>query len=174
MKRNNGRNCRRIMGIDPALSVTGYGIIDVREDRFSLIKAGVIKTSPKQLLPYRLDTIYESIIDLFSEYKPKVMVLEKVFVHYHHPTTAFLLGQARGIICLACAMTGSEFIEYSATRVKKAIVGQGLASKLQVQRMVATLLNMRSLPEYLDVTDALALAIAYSYISRADRLRNVV
>ncbi|MDD2703095.1 MAG: crossover junction endodeoxyribonuclease RuvC [Candidatus Omnitrophica bacterium] len=161
---------RRILGIDPALSVTGYGIIDAGDDRVLLVKAGVIKTSPRQPLPDRLNKIYVSIIDVVSEYKPEVMVLEKIFVHYQHPTTAFLLGQARGIICLACASAGLPLIEYSATRVKKAIVGQGLASKLQVQRMVGMILNLAVMPRYLDVTDALALAIAYNCIGKADCL----
>jgi crossover junction endodeoxyribonuclease RuvC len=167
-------NCRRILGIDPALSVTGYGLIDAGDDRVSLVKAGIIKTSPRQPLPDRLNKIYASIIDIMSEHKPAVMVLEKIFVHYQHPTTAFLLGQARGIICLACASAGLPLIEYSATRVKKAIVGNGLASKAQVQRMVGMMLNLTSLPRYLDVTDALALAMAYKYIGKADRLRNAI
>jgi crossover junction endodeoxyribonuclease RuvC len=147
-------------------------MIDVRDDRVSLVKAGIIRTSTRQPLPDRLNTIYTSIIELVTEYKPEVMVLEKIFVHYHHPTTAFLLGQARGIICLACAAAGIQLVEYSATRVKKAIVGRGLASKPQVQRMVGMLLCLDSLPRHLDVTDALALAIAYNYIGKADRLRN--
>ncbi len=165
---------RRIIGVDPALSVTGYGIVDAGDDRVSLVKAGVIKTSSRQPLPDRLNKIYVSIIDIMSAHKPEVMVLEKIFVHYHHPTTAFLLGQARGTICLACASAGLPLVEYSATRVKKAIVGQGLASKSQVQRMVGMTLNLSSLPRYLDVTDALALAIAYDRIGKADRLRSAI
>jgi crossover junction endodeoxyribonuclease RuvC len=96
------------------------------------------------------------------------MVLEKIYVHYHHQTTAFLLGQARGIICLACAQGNIPLVEYAATRIKKAIVGKGLASKAQVQRMVAKTLRLKSLPRYMDVTDALALAIAYSNIAKSD------
>jgi crossover junction endodeoxyribonuclease RuvC len=95
------------------------------------------------------------------------MVLEKLYAHYRHPTTAYLLGQARGVICLACARENIALVEYAATRVKKAIVGYGLASKYQVQRMVANILNLNRLPKYTDVTDALALAIAHSYMLRS-------
>jgi crossover junction endodeoxyribonuclease RuvC len=107
------------------------------------------------------------MIKLISDTKPDVMVLEKLYAHYRHPTTAYLLGQARGVICLACATKNIPLVEYAATRVKKAIVGRGLASKNQVQRMVANTLSLSSLPRYLDVTDALALAIAHSYMVRS-------
>jgi crossover junction endodeoxyribonuclease RuvC len=112
----------------------------------------------------RLDKIYRAITKLIVDSKPECMVLEKLYAHYRHPTTAYILGQARGVICLACAAKNIPLVEYAATRVKKAIIGQGLASKFQVQRMVASLLNLNSIPKYTDVTDALALAIAHSYI----------
>ncbi len=160
----------RILGIDPALAVTGYGIIDVRNNTRALVTAGAVITSYRQPLPERLDKIYESITGLIARTKPQVMVVEKLYVHYHHPTTAYLLGQARGIICLACAKGKIPLIEYAATRVKKAVVGKGLAPKSQVQRMVCTILRLKTQPKYNDVTDALALAIAYSYIMKTARM----
>ena len=156
----------RILGIDPALSVTGYGAIDAKKNSISLLEAGIISTHPKDALPKRLDKIYRGVKKLISDTKPDVMVLEKLYVHYRHPTTAYILGQARGVICLACATEDIALVEYSATRVKKAIVGKGLASKGQVQRMVAGTLNLNCLPKYHDVTDALALAIAHSFMTR--------
>jgi len=156
----------RILGVDPALSITGYGVIDARRNSLNLIEAGIISTSSKDRLPLRLDKIYGAITKLISDTKPDVLVLEKLYAHYRHPATAFLLGQARGVICLACETENIPLAEYAATRVKKAIVGKGLASKLQVQRMVATALSLNNLPKYMDVTDALALAIAHSQISR--------
>jgi crossover junction endodeoxyribonuclease RuvC len=153
----------RILGIDPALTVTGYGIIDFKKNRLSLLEAGIVKTSPRQALPQRLDKIYQVIAKLILDNKPDVIVLEKLYAHYRHPTTAYLLGQARGVICFTCAKENIPLVEYAATRVKKAMVGNGLASKYQVQRMVANILNLDSLPKYMDVTDALALAIAHSY-----------
>ena len=156
-----------ILGIDPALSITGYGVIEVKKSFLSLLEAGIISTSSRDALPKRLDRIYQAIVKLISDTKPDVMVLEKLYVHYRHPTTAYLLGQARGVICLACATKDIPLVEYAATRIKKAIVGRGSASKNQVQRMVANTLSLNCLPKYTDVTDALALAIAHSYMIRS-------
>jgi len=157
----------RILGVDPALTVTGYGVIEARKGSIVLLEAGIIQTSPKETVPKRLDKIYSGLTKLVSDTKPDLMVLEKLYAHYRHPTTAYLLGQARGVICLVCSKENIPLEEYAATRIKKAIVGNGLASKNQVQRMVAGLLNLKSLPKYSDVTDALALAIAHSYMMRA-------
>ena len=156
----------RILGIDPALTVTGYGIIDFKKNRLSLLEAGVVMTSAKQALPQRLDKIHRFILKLILKIKPDVVVLEKLYAHYRHPTTAYLLGQAYGVICLACEEENIPLVEYAATRVKKAVVGTGSASKYQIQRMVANVLNLDRLPKYMDVTDALALAMAHSYIAK--------
>lgn len=156
----------RILGIDPALTISGYGVIDSKHNKIFVLEAGIIKTSAKELLPVRLNKIYQGIISLIADTRPETAVLEKLYVHSQHPTTAYILGQARGVICLACAVKNIPLIEYSATRIKKAIVGQGHASKYQVQMMVSDILNLKSLPKYNDVTDALALAIAHSNIMR--------
>jgi crossover junction endodeoxyribonuclease RuvC len=156
-----------VLGVDPALTITGYGVIEVKKNCLSLVEAGIVSTSSKEILPRRLEKIYRAVVKLISDTKPDVLVLEKLYVHYRHPTTAYLLGQARGVICMACATKNTPLVEYAATRVKKAIVGRGLASKNQVQRMVANTLNLRTLPKYTDVSDALALAIAHSYIIRS-------
>lgn len=155
-----------ILGVDPALAVTGYGVISAKNRELSLVEAGIISTSSKVELPKRLNKIYTAFIKLISDTKPDCLVLEKLYAHYRHPTTAFLLGQARGVICLACATKNIPLAEYAATRIKKAIVGQGLASKFQVQRMVADTLGISELPKFTDVTDALALAIAHSNICK--------
>lgn len=160
----------KILGIDPALTVTGYGLIDSRNDKAYLIEAGVIKTSPKDLLPQRLEKIYRSISKLCDETRPDVMVLEKLYAHYRHPTTAYILGEPRGVICLLSAHKNIPLFEYAATRVKKAIIGGGLASKARLQRMVGEILEIEKLPKYMDVTDALALAIAHSYIAKVRKL----
>lgn len=164
----------RILGIDPALTVTGYGVIESKKDGLFLLEAGIVKTSPSQILPKRLSRIYQAISELIRDTKPDVMVLEKLYAHYRHPTTAYLLGQARGVICLASAIKKIPLFEYAATRVKKAIVGRGFATKQQVQMMVANMLDLKSLPKYLDVTDALALAIAHNYIMKTDNMKEAV
>ncbi|MDD5197102.1 MAG: crossover junction endodeoxyribonuclease RuvC [Candidatus Omnitrophota bacterium] len=156
----------KILGIDPALTITGYGLIQARGNKLCLVEAGIISTCAKEVITRRLDKIYRCIVKLISDTSPDVLVLEKIYAHYRHPATAYILGQARGVICLACATKNIPLAEYAATRVKKAVVGEGLASKAQVQKMVAGLLGLESLPKYTDITDALALAIAHSYIVR--------
>jgi crossover junction endodeoxyribonuclease RuvC len=156
----------KILGIDPALTITGYGLLDVKNKKLALIEAGIISTSSKDPISERLKKIHRGIAKLISDTSPDVLVLEKIYAHYRHPTTSYILGQARGVICLAAGEYNIPLAEYAATRVKKAVVGKGLASKLQVQRMVASLLGLKTLPKYNDVTDALALAIAHSYIIR--------
>jgi len=153
-----------ILGVDPALSVTGFGAIKTTDVKLGLLEAGIISTSCKYPTAQRLDKIYQAMVKLIEDIKPDCLVLEKIFSHYKHPATAFVLGQARGVICLAAQAKNILLVEYAATRVKKAIVGNGLASKSQVQRMVAQVLNLKELPQPLDVSDALGLAIAHSYI----------
>ncbi len=155
-----------ILGIDPALAVSGYGVIRAGKTSLDLIEAGIIKTSAKETVPARLDRTYRGVLKLISDTQADCLVLEKIYSHYKHPATACILGQARGVICLAAHSAGLPFFEYSATRIKKAIVGKGLASKAQVQRMVTHTLGLKTLTPYMDVTDALALAIAHSYIMK--------
>ncbi|MBM3243309.1 MAG: crossover junction endodeoxyribonuclease RuvC [Candidatus Omnitrophica bacterium] len=159
----------KILGIDPALTITGYGVIVSLSNKFTLVEAGIIPTKPKDCIGKRLGKIFSGINKLITDTKPDCLVLEKIYAHYRHPTTSYILGQARGVICLAAFLNNVPLVEYAATRVKKAVVGKGLASKIQVQRMVTSLLSLSSLPKYTDVTDALALAIAHSYIERHRR-----
>ncbi len=156
----------RILGIDPALTVTGYGVINVQNGKLTLIEAGVIKTTASDPIQRRLNKVYRSISKLIDDTGPDVMVLEKIYAHYRHPTTSYILGEVRGVICLICAHKNIPLYEYGATRIKKAVIGGGLASKGRVQRMVGDILDIKQLPKYLDVTDALALAIAHSYIMK--------
>ena len=159
----------KILGIDPALTITGYGLVVAESNRFSLVEAGIITTKSEDSISMRLEKIFKALTKLIVDTKPDCLVLEKIYSHYRHPTTSYILGQARGVICLAAALNNIPLIEYAATRVKKAVVGKGLASKLQVQRMVAAVLGLENIPRYNDVTDALALAIAHSYIARYRR-----
>ena len=157
----------RILGIDPALSITGFGVVDEAGASLSLVGAGVVKTNAKYALPVRLSKIYRDILGIVRQLSPDCIILEKLYVHYRHPTTAYVLGEARGIICLISSEAGLPLFEYAATRVKKSIVGEGLASKAQIQRMVGNILGLAQLPKHQDTTDALALAITHSYIAKA-------
>ncbi len=161
----------RILGIDPALRRTGFGVIDWDGARFTTVSAGTITTGADEPEPERLLKLHDAVGSLIGKFSPDVAVVEKVFSHHGHPATAFILGQARGVICLACAGAHVRLEEYAATRVKKALTGKGMASKVQVQRTVAALLKLSGLPKYLDVTDALALAIAFCYLTKTGILK---
>ena len=154
----------RILGIDPGLQVTGYGIIE--DKNFKLVEAGVIRTKAKTSIQSRITKIFDEISDIVAEHRPEVLVLEKIYSHYKHPTTAILMGHARAMACLVCGKFDIELINYPSTRIKKAITGNGHASKVQVQRMVQSLLKLKSAPEPVDVSDALAMAISYCYIEK--------
>ncbi|MDD5044641.1 MAG: crossover junction endodeoxyribonuclease RuvC [Candidatus Omnitrophica bacterium] len=158
----------RILGIDPALTTTGYGLIEFKNNKPRLIEAGVVRTDAKDDLAKRLNKIYRSLLKLVDETKPDVLVLEKLYAHYAHPTTAYLLGHARGVVCLLCAVKNIPLVEYAATHVRKAVLGRGSASKLQVQQMVMHVLSLGAVsPKYFDVTDALALALAHTNVARS-------
>ncbi|MCX5715382.1 MAG: crossover junction endodeoxyribonuclease RuvC [Candidatus Omnitrophica bacterium] len=154
----------RILGVDPGIDVTGYGVIDDDKNRFRLLEAGIIKTSPKDALQKRLKKIYNGINEIIDKYKPKALVLEELYSHYRHPTTVIMMGHGRGVICLAGGEKDIPVIDYSAKRIKKAVTGNGNASKEQVQRMVQNVLGIAQTAIPLDVTDALAAAITHSYV----------
>jgi crossover junction endodeoxyribonuclease RuvC len=154
----------RILGIDPGLNTTGYGLIEAKNHQLKLIEAGVIKTQRSSGIKNRLNKIHQGLLGLIREAKPQAMVLEKLYTHYRHPTTACLLGHVRGVICLLSAQENLEFFEYSAKRIRKSILGQGNASKFQVKRMMENIFHLKedSLP--LDTSDALAVAVAHAHI----------
>lgn len=157
----------RILGIDPGLNTTGYGVIEGVGFEVSLIEAGFIRTNPKDKLEIRLEKIHRALSKIIAKFKPEVLVLEKLYAHWRHPTTAYVLGHARGAICLSAKENNVDMVEYAATRIKKAVTGRGHASKQQVQRMIQKILDLKALPHPVDVSDALALAIGYSYMSRS-------
>lgn len=156
-----------ILGIDPGLNVTGYGLIDSKKDGFILKEAGFIKTLSCEGLPKRLNKIYSALSELLNRCKPQALVIEKLYAHYRHPLTASLLGHARGVICLLAEQKTIPFYEYSATRVKKVMTGSGHASKLQIQKMVEHTMGLKT-GHFgpVDTTDAISLAITHAYISR--------
>jgi len=154
----------RILGIDPGLGTTGYGIIDKKS--FKLIEAGIISTRSNTPIQSRLKKIYDSLTDIIREYEPDVLVLEKIYSHYRHPATAILMGHARAAACLASGMHNVRLVSYPSTKIKKTITGNGHASKQQVQRMVQGILMLKDPPYPLDVSDALAIALSYCYMNR--------
>ncbi|MEA3489483.1 MAG: crossover junction endodeoxyribonuclease RuvC [Candidatus Omnitrophota bacterium] len=155
----------RILGVDPGLLRTGYGLIEAHgQERMKLIEAGVIRTPSEDSISERVACIYDNLMDVIKEHRPSVLVLEKLYSHYKHPTTSILMGHARGVICLACGKSDVRLVNYPATRIKKAVTGNGRAAKHQVQKLVKELLKLNMMPEPPDITDALAMAISYVYI----------
>ena len=160
----------RILGVDPGLQRTGYGVVDASAGRIKMVEAGVITTSPGDGISLRVLDIYRNISDIIRESSPSVLVLEKLYSHYKHPATSILMGHARGVVCLACGMHKVKLVNYASTRIKKAITGNGHAGKHQVQEMVKTILRLIKTPEPADVSDALAMAISYAFIDGGMRV----
>ncbi len=152
----------RIIGIDPGLQVTGYGVIDYERGRHALVEGGIIETDPKAGLPARLAALYRGLDTVVRQTQPDVAVVEQLYSKYSHPQTALLMAHARGATLLALSHRSVEMVSYTASMVKRALVGHGRASKRQVAGMVAQMLGV-SLDDISDhVSDALALALCHS------------
>ena len=151
----------RVLGIDPGLQVTGYGIIESSGDRTSVIEAGVVRSNAKQELAPRLHEIAKELDEIVGQFRPEVIAVEELYSHYSHPITAVVMGHVRGIIFLKAAERNIPVISYAATRIKKSLTGNGRATKEQMQRMVAVTLGLRALPEPPDAADALAVALCH-------------
>lgn len=163
-----------ILGVDPGLIRTGYGLIEADgPDNMKFIEAGVIRTSSEDGISERVKNIYVNLTEIIKEHRPRILVVEKLYSHYKHPVTSILMGHSRGVVCLSAGMNGLELVSFAATRIKKAITGNGRAGKEQVQRMVKILLGLNSLPEPFDVSDALAMAICYLQITNTTEVSEV-
>nr|MBU1328500.1 crossover junction endodeoxyribonuclease RuvC [Candidatus Omnitrophota bacterium] len=154
----------KILGIDPGLGITGYGLIDACGDNIKLMEAGIIRSNAKDKMEKRLASIYKKVMNLIKDTLPDAVVLEELYSHYKHPKTSILMAHARGAICLAVEHQDILLVNYPATKIKKAITGRGRASKEQMQRTVTSLLGLKNSPEPVDITDALALAITHANI----------
>jgi crossover junction endodeoxyribonuclease RuvC len=153
----------RVIGIDPGLNVTGYGIVVCRANEVKLVEAGVIRMPRRQgeSLPERLESLFVELRRVLEEFSPQAMCLEEVYSHANYPRTAILMGHARGVICLAARLAGIPVLSFSAKRVKQSVTGNGNASKLQVQRAVQNYFSLHRVPYPPDVADALAVALCY-------------
>lgn len=158
---NGMRDSIRILGIDPGLRVTGFGVIDKAGNRLSYVSGGCIKTNDQLSLPERIVTILDGIAEVIASYQPQQSAVEKVFVNVN-PQSTLLLGQARGAAISALVSAGLPVAEYTALQVKQAVVGKGKAAKEQVQHMVVRLLSLPGTPSA-DAADALACAICHAH-----------
>jgi crossover junction endodeoxyribonuclease RuvC len=154
------RGALRILGIDPGLLATGFGVIDKSGSRLAYVTSGCIRV-PAGELPERLRSILHGLREVISANRPQQAALEKVFVNAN-PQSTLLLGQARGTAICAVVDAGLPLAEYTALQVKQAVVGRGHAGKEQVQEMVKRLLNLPGVPGR-DAADALACAICHAH-----------
>lgn len=161
-----------ILGIDPGLRMTGFGLIEKAGEKISYIASGTIKTAAakkndvateddKEALPARLKVILDGLFEVIDSYHPSQVAIEKVFVNVN-PQSTLLLGQARGAAISAAVIRNLSVAEYTALQVKQAVVGNGHADKEQVQAMVKRLLNLAATPKP-DSADALACAICHAH-----------
>jgi crossover junction endodeoxyribonuclease RuvC len=152
---------RRILGIDPGLRVTGFGVIESAGRKLRYITCGCIRSNDKDALPDRLKVILRDLMSIIERERPTEVAVEKVFVNVN-PQSTLLLGQARGAAIAAAVLADLPVAEYTALQVKQAVVGHGKAAKEQVQEMVRRLLDLPGTPSP-DAADALACAIAHAH-----------
>lgn len=150
----------RILGLDPSLSSTGWGIVEVENNRLRYVADGFIKTDPKLPIYDRLAVIHRALNEVIETYHPQEAAIEQVFLN-ENPTSTIKLGMARGVVILAPALFGIPVCEYEPTKVKKAVVGVGRAEKSQVETMVKILLPGCK-PKNNNSSDALAMAICHN------------
>ena len=151
-----------ILGIDPGTATTGFGLIEVLQDKITHLEHGVIKTKAKTKAPLRLSEIFKQLQKLIKQHQPEVAAVEKLFFGVN-TKTAFSVGEARGVILLACAEQKLEIGEYTPLEVKMALTGYGRADKQQIQQMVKSLLKLKEIPKPDDAADALAIAICHAH-----------
>jgi crossover junction endodeoxyribonuclease RuvC len=154
----------RILGIDPGIAIVGFGFIDKQGSKLVPVQYGCITTEAHTDPGLRLKQVYDSTVQLIEMYKPDAVAVEQLFFN-RNVTTAFTVGQARGVIILAAVQQGLPVAEYTPMQVKQAIVGYGKAEKKQVQEMVRMFLKLPGIPKPDDVADALAVAICHAHSS---------
>ena len=161
----------RILGIDPGLRTTGFGVIDVQGSELSYVASGTISTLhvQKNGLPVRLKVLFDGVREVVQRYQPDAASVEIVFVNVN-PQSTLLLGQARGACITALVSNDLPVAEYTALQMKQAVVGYGKAQKNQVQDMVRRLLQLSGLPGT-DAADALGMAIAHAHAGKGLALR---
>jgi crossover junction endodeoxyribonuclease RuvC len=159
----------RVLGLDPGLATTGWGVVKEQSGELALADFGVITTAPGQPLANRLQRLYRDLTALTARQQPDVAAVEELFFS-RNARTAFTVGQARGVALLALANAGLTVYEYTPLQVKQAVVGYGQATKHQVQQMVRMLLGLSEVPQPDDAADAVAVAICYLHGARFQAL----
>lgn len=149
-----------MLGIDPGLAITGYGLLKMEGDQYSVLDYGCVRTPAGQELPQRLLAVFEGIRSLIDQYAPGVMAVEQLFF-CKNVRTAMQVGEARGAIVTAAAFYNIPVAEYTPLQIKQAVTGYGKADKKQVQQMVSLILKLAEPPTPDDAADALAVALCH-------------
>jgi crossover junction endodeoxyribonuclease RuvC len=160
---------RRVLGVDPGLQITGYGVIEPGAHNLVVCEAGIIRSNEGSAaadMAERLRSLYDGLLGVIDQFQPRAVAVEQLYAHYQHPRTAILMGHARGVIFLAAAQRDLPVVSYNATRIKKTITGSGRASKDQVQRAIQRELGLAKVPQPPDVADALAVALCHYYVQK--------
>ena len=159
----------RVLGLDPGIAITGYGVVEEAEGELKPLVFGVIRTPADKPLPVRLQTIYRAVQALATRWQPDAAAVEELFFS-RNVRTAMSVGQARGVVLLALADAGLEVAEYTPLAVKQAVTGYGNADKVQMQEMMRLLLGLADVPRPDDAADALAVAICHLHSARLAHL----
>lgn len=162
-----------VFGIDPGLATTGYGILKSSGGKVRMMDCGVINTNSHEPLPLRLKVLSDKLNILVDKYNPNIVASEKLFF-CKNVKTAMVVGEAIGAIALTCANLSVDIVEYTPLEIKQAIVGYGLATKVQIQKMLQRLLGLADIPKPDDAADALAVALTHIHSYKLkDRLRRL-
>ena len=156
----------RILGIDPGYGITGFGLIEARRGQYQLLNCGSITTAPNTEFAWRLEVIYNDMVELLRVSQPEAVAIEELFFG-QNVTTGINVAQSRGVILLAAAQRGVPLFEYTPMQVKQSVSGYGMANKKQVQEMTRILLHLDKVPKPDDTADALAMAITHCHCSRS-------
>lgn len=155
----------RILGIDPGFAITGYSIIDYTGNKFELVDSGAVTTKAGVSFPLRLTKIYNDLNDVISQYNPDAISVEELFFN-QNVKTAINVAQARGVVLIIGCKNNIPTFEYTPLQVKQAVTGYGRADKVQVQKMVKSILNVQEIPKLDDITDSMAVAICHAHSAK--------
>lgn len=158
-----------VIGVDPGLATTGYGVLESLGGKVKMLDYGIITTGPDKPVPLRLRILSRRLSELIKKYDPDVVGLEKIFF-CRNAKTALVVGEAIGAIALTCANLSIDVVEYSPLEIKQTITGYGFAKKEQVQNMLKILLNLKGVPKPDDAADALAVALTYIHSYKLKKL----
>ncbi|QDT69613.1 Crossover junction endodeoxyribonuclease RuvC [Planctomycetes bacterium MalM25] len=154
----------RILGVDPGLNITGYGVVDASRDGVRLVEAGVVRGTKGASLAKRVGEIHAGIAEVVEALRPEAVAVEELYSHYERVKTSILMGHARGVIVLAAEQAGLPVSHYAATQIKRILTGAGRAPKDQMQLAIQRELSLAAPPDPPDVADALAIALTHWHL----------